>query len=166
MKNVCLTSLVNLPVNALVNVARDLLIILKNKLRTGYFSEPHSVECSKMCGTPVLSIGVVRKATLETRNFCFYSLHRSATAKKPKAQKQCLRFVASPESVVSIISGNVQMFSSCFVVHQMRRSRAESRDSLCLLSQEKNIHTFSWSSQNSEQLQTKPPEENNWTDVW
>eukprot|EP00976_Prorocentrum_cordatum_P112990 1195627-Prorocentrum_minimum.AAC.4 len=32
---------------------------------TGYFSEPHSTVCSRMCATPVLSVGVVRKAMLK-----------------------------------------------------------------------------------------------------
>ena len=39
--------------------------ILKNGSRTGYFSDPHKTVCSSMCGTPVLSNGVVRNATLK-----------------------------------------------------------------------------------------------------
>jgi hypothetical protein len=51
---------------AFMNVLSDLLSMLKNGSRTGYFSEPHSAVCSKMCATPVSSVGVVRNATLNT----------------------------------------------------------------------------------------------------
>jgi len=47
-----------------MNVDRDLVSILKNGSRTGYLFEPHSDKCSSMCGMPVLSLGVVRNATL------------------------------------------------------------------------------------------------------
>ena len=32
----------------------------------GYFSDPHNAVCSRMCATPVSSVGVVRNATLNT----------------------------------------------------------------------------------------------------
>ena len=53
------------PVNAFMKVESERVSILKNGSLTGYFCEPHSVVCSKMCATPVLSMGVVRNPTLE-----------------------------------------------------------------------------------------------------
>jgi len=47
-----------------MNVDRDRVSILKNGSRMGYLVEPHSDRCSRMCGMPVLSLGVVRSATL------------------------------------------------------------------------------------------------------
>jgi len=52
------------PVKAFINVDRERVSILKNGSRTGYFVEPQSDKCSRMCGTPVLSLGVVRSAAL------------------------------------------------------------------------------------------------------
>ena len=52
------------PVMAFMKVERDRVSILKKGSRTGYRWDPQSVVCSKMWGTPVLSIGVVRKPTL------------------------------------------------------------------------------------------------------
>ena len=43
-----------------------LLSILKNGSRVGYFSDPHSTVCSRMCGAPVESVGVVRNAAVNT----------------------------------------------------------------------------------------------------
>lgn len=57
----------NKPVKAFMNVDSDLVNILKKGSLTGNFSEPHSAVCSRMCGTPVSSRGVVRKATLEQK---------------------------------------------------------------------------------------------------
>lgn len=48
-----------------MNVDKDLLSILKKGSLHGNFFEPQRVVCSKICGTPVLSIGVVLKVTLE-----------------------------------------------------------------------------------------------------
>lgn len=53
------------PVNAFMNVDNERLSILKKGSRTGYFWEPQSTVCSRMWGTPVLSIGVVRNWTLQ-----------------------------------------------------------------------------------------------------
>lgn len=53
-----------IPVIAFMNVDRDLLSILKNGSLIGYWEEPHSAVCSRICGTPVLSIGVVLNITL------------------------------------------------------------------------------------------------------
>ena len=47
-------------VNAFRNVAKDPFASCTNGSFTGYFSEPHSTECSIMCGTPVSSYGSVR----------------------------------------------------------------------------------------------------------
>jgi len=47
-----------------MNVDRDRVNILKNGSRMGYLVEPHNDKCSRMCGIPVLSLGVVRSATL------------------------------------------------------------------------------------------------------
>lgn len=47
-----------------MNVDSDLLSILKKGSLQGYFSDPHSTVCSRMCGTPVLSMGVVLNWTL------------------------------------------------------------------------------------------------------
>lgn len=47
-----------------MNVDSDLLSILKKGSLQGYFSDPHSTVCSRMCGTPVLSMGVVLNCTL------------------------------------------------------------------------------------------------------
>jgi len=52
------------PVKAFMNVDRDRVSILKNGSRTGYLVEPHSDKCSRICGMPVLSRGVVRSETL------------------------------------------------------------------------------------------------------
>lgn len=51
-----------------MNVDRERLSILKNGSLQGYFSEPHSTVCSRMCGTPVLSRGVVLNWTLKERD--------------------------------------------------------------------------------------------------
>jgi len=51
-------------VKAFMNVDRERVSILKNGSRTGYLVEPQSDKCSRMCGMPVLSLGVVRNATL------------------------------------------------------------------------------------------------------
>lgn len=56
-----------LPVMAFMNVAKDRFSILKKGSRTGNLWEPHNTVCSKMWGTPVLSMGVVRKATLKKK---------------------------------------------------------------------------------------------------
>lgn len=53
-----------IPVKAFMNVDSDLLSILKKGSLQGYFSDPHSTVCSRMCGTPVLSMGVVLNWTL------------------------------------------------------------------------------------------------------
>ena len=53
------------PVKAFIKVARERFIILKNGSRTGYRCDPHNAVCSRICGTPVLSIGVVRNDTLK-----------------------------------------------------------------------------------------------------
>lgn len=58
--------LLHIPVNAFMNVDKDLLSILKKGSLHGNFSEPHKTVCSSIWLTPVESIGVVRKATLET----------------------------------------------------------------------------------------------------
>ena len=57
----------HIPVHAFMKVDKDLFNILKNGSLHGYFFEPHSVVCSRMCGTPVLSIGVVRNVTLQNK---------------------------------------------------------------------------------------------------
>jgi len=51
-------------VKAFINVDRERVSILKNGSRTGYAVEPQSDKCSRMCGMPVLSLGVVLNATL------------------------------------------------------------------------------------------------------
>ena len=51
---------------AFIKFASDLFSILKKGSRTGYFSEPHSVVCSNICGTPVASGGKVLNAMLNT----------------------------------------------------------------------------------------------------
>lgn len=56
-----------LPVNAFIKVDSDLFNILKKGSLQGYFWEPHNTVCSRICGTPVLSIGVVRNWTLQER---------------------------------------------------------------------------------------------------
>ena len=38
--------------------------MLKNGSRIGYLFDPHKVVCSKICATPVSSIGTVLKPTL------------------------------------------------------------------------------------------------------
>ena len=48
-----------------MNVFKDLFNMLKNGSLTGYFSEPHNVTCSKICATPVESVGIVLKVTLK-----------------------------------------------------------------------------------------------------
>lgn len=53
-----------LPVKAFMKVDSDRFNILKNGSRHGYFCEPHRTVCSRMWGTPVLSMGVVRNCTL------------------------------------------------------------------------------------------------------
>lgn len=58
----------SVPVKAFMKVDRDLLSILKKGSLQGYFSDPHSTVCSRMCGTPVLSMGVVLNWTLKYRN--------------------------------------------------------------------------------------------------
>ena len=52
-----------------MNVDKDLFSILKKGSLHGNFSEPHKTVCSSIWLTPVESIGVVRKATLETNEF-------------------------------------------------------------------------------------------------
>jgi hypothetical protein len=59
----------HIPVKAFIKVDNDLLSILKNGSLTGNLWDPHNVVCSRMCGTPVLSIGVVRSITLEMKKF-------------------------------------------------------------------------------------------------
>jgi len=54
-------------VNAFMKVDSDLFNILKNGSLQGYFWEPHNTVCSRICGTPVLSIGVVRNCMLQDR---------------------------------------------------------------------------------------------------
>lgn len=54
------------PVKAFMKVERDRFSILKKGSRTGYLCEPQRTVCSRMCETPVLSIGVVRNPTLKT----------------------------------------------------------------------------------------------------
>jgi hypothetical protein len=49
-----------------MNVDKDRRSMLKNGSRIGYFSDPQSAVCSKMCATPRSSVGVVRNATLNT----------------------------------------------------------------------------------------------------
>lgn len=56
-----------LPVNAFIKVESDLFNILKKGSLQGYFWEPQSTVCSRICGTPVLSIGVVRNWILQER---------------------------------------------------------------------------------------------------
>lgn len=56
-----------------MKVDRDLLSILKKGSLQGYFFDPQSTVCSRMCGTPVLSIGVVLNWTLKHINM--YSRH-------------------------------------------------------------------------------------------
>ena len=51
---------------AFMKLASDRLSMLKNGSRTGYRSEPQSTVCSRMCDTPLESLGAVRKATLNT----------------------------------------------------------------------------------------------------
>lgn len=51
-----------------MKVDRDLVSILKKGSLQGYFSDPHSTVCSRMCGTPVLSMGVVLNWTLQDSN--------------------------------------------------------------------------------------------------
>ena len=51
---------------AFMNVLSDRRSMLKNGSRMGYFSDPHNAVCSRMCATPVSSVGVVRNATLNT----------------------------------------------------------------------------------------------------
>ena len=47
-----------------MKVESDLFNILKKGSLHGYFREPHRTVCSRTCGTPVLSMGVVRNCTL------------------------------------------------------------------------------------------------------
>lgn len=56
-----------LPVKAFIKVDNDLFNILKKGSLHGYFWEPQRTVCSRTCGTPVLSIGVVRNCTLRQR---------------------------------------------------------------------------------------------------
>lgn len=52
--------------NAFMNVLSERRIIMKKGSRTGYFSLPQSAVCSRICATPVESIGTVRNATRNT----------------------------------------------------------------------------------------------------
>jgi hypothetical protein len=53
------------PVIAFMKVLKERGIIEKNGSRTGYFCEPASTTCSKMCATPVESCGTVGKVTFQ-----------------------------------------------------------------------------------------------------
>ena len=56
----------SLLVNAFIKVFSERRIIIKNGSRTGYRLLPHSAVCSRICATPVESIGNVRSATRNT----------------------------------------------------------------------------------------------------
>ena len=49
-----------------MKVFSDLRNIIKNGSLTGYFFEPHSAVCSRMCAMPVESSGTVLNATMKT----------------------------------------------------------------------------------------------------
>ena len=70
-----------LPVKAFMKVAKERFVILKKGSLTGYLEEPQRVVCSRIWATPVLSIGVVRKPTLEKKHrstcTCIYSAFKS-----------------------------------------------------------------------------------------
>lgn len=92
-----------------MNVDRDLLSILKNGSLQGYRADPHSTVCSRMCGTPVLSMGVVRNWTLEHVK---QRLVKGAHALVSEGYRQ----PRLPEEVVGVISGCMKVLSSGFIV--------------------------------------------------
>lgn len=76
--------------------------MLKNGSRTGYFSLPHNTVCSKMCATPVESVGVVLKVVLRTvRTIEYITKHHI------------------PKHIVGVVAFNVQMTCAGYIVHQI-----------------------------------------------
>jgi len=58
-----------------MNVDSERVSILKKGSRTGYLAEPQSDKCSRMCGMPVLSRGVVRSAVLTEQKELYIAKH-------------------------------------------------------------------------------------------
>lgn len=76
--------------------------MLKNGSRTGYFSLPHNTVCSKMCATPVESVGVVLNVVLQIGSV---------------SKKIMISSVILPEHVICIIAFNMQMTGTGCIVH-------------------------------------------------
>jgi hypothetical protein len=111
----------NKPVQAFINVLNDLFNIEKNGSLTGYFFDPHNVTCSRICATPVESVGIVLNVTLEMlkKRFdaCYKSIILKSTIKLIKKANK-FRNLEKPEKIICIVGINMQMFGSSFLVTQ------------------------------------------------
>lgn len=128
------------PVKAFMNVDSDLLSILKKGSLQGYFSDPHSTVCSRMCGTPVLSRGVVLNWTLRKQ--------RGSGQRWELAEQRLKQTLActKPEEVVGVISGRMEVLSSRFIVGQLHRRQEQIGHRYHLDKQEFERKMIQWSS--------------------